>query len=54
MPRKEADGSYHFFMLDASDDPFNVPGTVYLFGKVRLPPYCVSCGWLLTVLTFRD
>jgi len=29
------DGALHLYWLDAFEDPYNAPGTVYLFGKVR-------------------
>ena len=35
VPALEEDGSLHMYWLDAFEDPYNAPGTVYLFGKVR-------------------
>jgi len=35
VPALEEDGSLHMYWLDAYEDPYNAPGTVYLFGKVR-------------------
>ena len=34
VPALEEDGSLHMYWLDAFEDPYNAPGTVYLFGKV--------------------
>ena len=44
------DGSLHFFWIDAYEDQFNAPGTVYLFGKVRsaeAPGGFASCAVVL-------
>ena len=35
VPALEEDGALHLYWLDAFEDPYNAPGTVYLFGKVR-------------------
>lgn len=45
LPVLELDGSLKFFWIDAHEDTFNAPGSVFLFGKVVLAtPYCASCG----------
>ena len=36
MPPTAEDGSIHMFWIDAYEDQLNAPGTVYLFGKVKL------------------
>lgn len=39
LPLREENGEVilPFFWLDAYEDPFNQPGTVFLFGKVKAP-----------------
>lgn len=39
LPVREENGevTLPFFWLDAYEDPLNQPGTVFLFGKVKLP-----------------
>ena len=37
------------FWLDAHEDPYKQPGTVWLFGKVR-----VEAGWVSCCLTVRN
>ena len=50
VPALEEDGSLHMYWLDAYEDPYNAPGTVYLFGKVRSDDATgfSSCASLLT------
>ena len=36
MPPTEEDGSIRMYWIDAYEDQLNAPGTVYLFGKVKL------------------
>ena len=35
-----------FFWLDAYEDPFNQPGTVYLFGKVWVEDVGMHVRWV--------
>jgi hypothetical protein len=35
LPMLELDGSLNFFWIDAHEDTFNAPGSVFLFGKVK-------------------
>jgi DNA polymerase alpha subunit A len=36
LPVREADGGVQFFWLDAYEDPLNAPGSLFLFGKVKV------------------